>query len=47
LSGWFLKTAVEVFFTPITYAVIGKLKSAEGEDYYDYNTDFNPLKIKS
>lgn len=45
LSGWFLKVVVEVVMTPVTYAVVNKLKKVEGEDYYDRNTDFNPLKV--
>lgn len=47
LSGWLLKVLVEVIFTPVTYYVVSKLKKAENEDYYDVNTDFNPLIIKS
>ena len=47
LSGWFLKVMVEVVFTPVTYFVVRKLKNIENEDYYDKNTDFNPLIIKS
>ncbi len=47
LSGWLLKTLVEIVFTPITYWVIAKLKKAENEDYYDIDTNFNPLVIKS
>jgi uncharacterized integral membrane protein (TIGR00697 family) len=43
LSGWFLKTAVEVIFTPVTYAVVGKLKKLEHEDYYDRDTNFTPF----
>src|SRR3989338_5133421 len=45
LSGWFLKVVVEIVMTPVTYAVVNKLKKAEGENYYDTNTDFNPLKV--
>jgi len=45
-SAFFLKVAIEVVMTPITYKVIAKLKKVEGEDYYDYNTNFNPMKIK-
>jgi len=45
LSGWLLKVAVEVIFTPVTYYVVGKLKQVENEDYYDKNTDFNPLRL--
>lgn len=47
ISGWFLKTLVEVVLTPVTYYVVAKLKKTENEDYYDTNTDFNPLIIKS
>lgn len=46
LSSWFLKVMVEVIMTPVTYAVVGKLKKVESEDYYDNGTDFNPLIIK-
>ena len=47
LSGWFLKVAVEVVMTPITYKVVAKLKKVEGEDYYDTNTNFNPLIVRN
>lgn len=45
LSGWFLKVLVEVIFTPVTYAVVAKLKKTEDEDYYDRQTNFNPLRF--
>ena len=45
-SALFLKVAIEVVMTPITYKVVAKLKKAEGEDYYDKDTNFNPLIIK-
>lgn len=47
LSGWLLKTLVETVLTPWTYWVVNKLKKAEQEDYYDRDTDFNPLIIES
>ena len=47
LSGWFLKVAIEVVMTPITYRAVAKLKKLEGVDYYDTKTNFNPLIIKS
>src|SRR3954466_1284697 len=34
--------AAEVLFTPVTYAVVGFLKRAEREDYYDRDTRFTP-----
>jgi uncharacterized integral membrane protein (TIGR00697 family) len=46
LSGWFLKVVVEIVFTPVTYVVVAKLKREEGEDYYDRDTNFNPLVLK-
>lgn len=45
LSGWIIKTLIEVVLTPITYLVINKVKKIENEDYYDRETNFNPLKI--
>ena len=42
---WLFKTAYEVLATPLTYAVIGFLKRAEGLDVYDTDTSFNPLPL--
>ncbi len=42
-SGWLLKVLVEVIFTPVTYAVVNKLKQLENEDYFDHDTKFNPF----
>lgn len=49
LSAWFLKVAIEVVMTPVTYWIVNKLKKIEHEDYFDKNTNFNPLilQIKS
>ena len=41
------KVMVEVIFTPLTYRIVGALKRAEHEDYYDRGTDFNPFTLKS
>lgn len=43
ITGWLLKVGVEVAFTPLTYWVVGTLKRREHEDYFDRNTNFNPL----
>ena len=40
------KVGVEVVFTPATYQVVGFLKRAEQEDYYDRDTDFTPFRLK-
>lgn len=47
LSGWILKSAVEIILTPWTYWVVNKLKKLENEDYYDRDTNFNPLIIEA
>jgi uncharacterized integral membrane protein (TIGR00697 family) len=41
------KVGVEVAFTPLTYVVVGWLKRAEHEDYYDRDTDFNPFTLET
>lgn len=46
LTGWAIKVAVEAAMTPVTYVVIGALKQAEREDYFDHDTDFNPFVIR-
>ena len=40
------KVLVEVVFTPVTYKIVGWLKRAEHEDYYDRRTNFNPFALK-
>lgn len=46
-SNFLIKVGVEAVMTPLTYGVVGFLKRAEGEDYYDAGTDFNPFKIET
>lgn len=46
LSSYLIKVAVEVVATPVTYLVVGWLKAAEREDYYDRHTDFNPFALQ-
>ncbi|MEW9856801.1 queuosine precursor transporter [Novosphingobium sp. M1R2S20] len=43
ITNWAMKVAWEVFLTPVTYAVVGWLKSREGVDVYDDDTDFSPF----
>ena len=42
-SQFVLKVGWEVILTPVTYAVVGYLKRAEGVDVYDRGTDFSPF----
>lgn len=44
--NWLFKILVEVFLTPLTYAVVKFLKQAEQEDFYDRNTDFSPFSLR-
>jgi uncharacterized integral membrane protein (TIGR00697 family) len=46
INQYILKTLWEVIMTPVTYKVVGFLKRAEQEDYYDRNTDFSPFRLK-
>ncbi|MGA2895996.1 MAG: queuosine precursor transporter [Acidobacteriaceae bacterium] len=47
LTGWVLKSGVEIVLTPWTYWIVGHLKRAEDEDFFDVNTNFNPLIIEA
>ena len=47
VSNFCVKVGVEAVMTPVTYLVVGFLKRAEQEDFYDRGTDFNPFKIDS
>jgi uncharacterized integral membrane protein (TIGR00697 family) len=46
VSSYLIKVAVEVVFTPVTYAVVKWLKRAEGVDAFDRGTNFNPFALK-
>ncbi len=43
LTNYLFKCGVEAAMTPVTYTIVNTLKRFEREDYYDYNTDFNPF----
>jgi uncharacterized integral membrane protein (TIGR00697 family) len=42
---YLLKTGWEVVMTPVTYRVVGFLKKAEHEDYFDRDTNFTPFSL--
>ena len=46
LTQWLVKSAYEAFATPLTYFFVARLKRAENEDFYDVETNFNPLAWK-
>ncbi|MBI5967972.1 MAG: queuosine precursor transporter [Deltaproteobacteria bacterium] len=43
ITQWLTKSAYEALVTPFTYLVVNYLKRVEQEDYYDRQTNFNPL----
>ena len=45
VGQWAMKVLYEAAATPITYAVVGWLKSREGLDTFDSQTDFNPMHL--
>lgn len=45
LTNYLFKCGVEILMTPVTYRIVNYLKYQEKEDYFDYETDFNPFKL--
>jgi hypothetical protein len=45
LTNYLFKVLIEAAFTPLTYVIVGALKRAENEDYYDRDTNFNPFLV--
>lgn len=46
-GNYAMKVGWEVVMTPVTYAVVGWLKRAEREDWYDRDTDFSPFSLRT
>jgi uncharacterized PurR-regulated membrane protein YhhQ (DUF165 family) len=47
VSNYVLKVLWEAVMTPVTYRVVGFLKRAESEDYYDRHTNFTPFSLQT
>lgn len=47
IGNYIIKVMWEVLATPFTYLIVGFLKRAEREDYYDKDTDFNPFSLET
>jgi queuosine precursor transporter len=47
MTQYVLKSAWEVVATPLTYQIVGFLKRAEHEDYYDRDTRFTPFSLEA
>jgi len=46
MNNYMIKVLWEAAITPVTYQVVGFLKRAEREDYFDYDTNFTPFSIE-
>jgi queuosine precursor transporter len=47
LSSYLIKVGWEALMTPFTYQIVGFLKRAEKEDYFDYDTNFTPFSLRT
>ena len=47
MTQYVLKSAWEIIATPLTYKVVGFLKRAEHEDYFDRDTNFTPFSLRA
>jgi uncharacterized integral membrane protein (TIGR00697 family) len=45
VANYFLKVGWEVVITPLTYRIVGALKRAEQEDFFDRDTNFTPFSL--
>lgn len=46
-TNYLFKVGWEAAITPVTYRIVGFLKRAEAEDYYDRHTDFTPFSLEA
>ena len=47
IANYLLKCGWEIVNTPVTYWIVGFLKRAENEDYYDRDTNFTPFSLET
>ncbi|HEY6452674.1 MAG TPA: queuosine precursor transporter [Steroidobacteraceae bacterium] len=47
LAQYVFKSGWEILMTPVTYRVVGFLKRAEHEDYFDRHTNFTPFSLRT
>jgi uncharacterized integral membrane protein (TIGR00697 family) len=46
-ANYIIKVGWEAVATPLTYRVVGALKRAEQEDFYDRDTNFTPFSLET
>lgn len=47
IANYCIKVGWEIVATPVTYRVVGALKRAEGEDFFDRHTNFTPFSLET
>jgi hypothetical protein len=47
VTNYALKVLWEAIMTPFTYRIVGALKRAEHEDYFDRDTNFTPFSLQA
>ena len=47
LTQYVLKSGWEIVMTPLTYRIVGFLKRAEQEDFFDRGTNFTPFSLRT
>jgi len=47
LAQYVFKSGWEILMMPVTYRIVGFLKRAEHEDYFDRDTNFTPFSLKT
>ena len=45
LTNYVVKIAVEIILLPFTYRAVAFLKKKEAVDFFDTNTNFNPVRL--
>lgn len=45
ISQWTIKVLYEIMVTPLTYLIVNHLKRVEQVDYFDRDTNFNPISL--
>ena len=46
VSNYLFKVGLEALGTPVAYKSTDFLKRVEREDFYDYDTDFGPFRLR-
>jgi uncharacterized integral membrane protein (TIGR00697 family) len=47
IANYCIKVGWEILATPVTYQVVSALKRAEGEDFFDRQTNFTPFSLET